>query len=232
VFGIAVGDLVADQDKTPRRDQEVVQAAIAEFYERGYSAATIRDVADHLGINKASLYHYVQSKEDLLRRIVARVHEDSEQVITTVLVPDDISSLERVAYYVRCQVAYNLAHPRLLSVYHREVAQLIGAALEEARDRRRGHDRLVVGLIREAQQAGDIAGHHDPQMLGDFVFMNLVATHRWFQKPRNLPLAEAADRYTEYVMRGVSGVIPYDCTAAVRRLPLAEVSPAESATVR
>jgi AcrR family transcriptional regulator len=219
---------VADREKAPRRDEEVLQAAIAEFYERGYSAATIRDVADRLGINKGSLYHYVESKEALLLRIVRRVHEDSERVITTILVPDEINSLERVAYYVRCQVAYNLAHPRLLSVYHREMSQLTGQGLDDARDRRREHDRLLVGLIREAQQDGDVPGDRDARMLADFVFMNLVATHRWFQKPRQGPLADATDRYTEYVMRGVSGVTPYDCTSSIRALPLAEVSSAEA----
>jgi AcrR family transcriptional regulator len=222
---------VADREKSPRRDEEVLQAAIGEFYERGYSAATIRGVADRLGINKGSLYHYVESKEELLLRIVRRVHDDSNQVVATILVPDDINSLERVAYYVRCQVAYNLAHPRLLSVYHREVSQLTGLGLADARARRREHDRLVVGLIREAQQDGDIAADRDAQMLADFVFMNLVATHRWFQKPRHGALSDAVDRYTDYVMRGLSGVLPYDCTSTVRSLPLAEVSTPETASV-
>jgi AcrR family transcriptional regulator len=222
---------VAERIKAPRRDEEVLQAAIAEFYEKGYSAATIRDVADRLGINKGSLYHYVDSKEALLLRVVHRVHEDSEGVITAILVPDDISSLARIAYYVRCQVAYNLAHPRLLSVYHREISQLTGQGLDDARARRREHDRLVVGLIREAQRDGDVPADRDARLLADFVFMNLVATHRWFQKPQQGPLADAADRYTEYVMRGVSGVMPYDCTSSIRELPLAEASPPEQEPV-
>ena len=52
------------------REHEVVEAAVKVFYEKGYAASTIQDVADVVGVLKGSLYHYISSKEDLLFRIL------------------------------------------------------------------------------------------------------------------------------------------------------------------
>lgn len=42
-----------------RRDGDVLEAAVRVFYERGYSAAAVQDVADELGILKGSLYRLI-----------------------------------------------------------------------------------------------------------------------------------------------------------------------------
>jgi DNA-binding transcriptional regulator YbjK len=51
------------------RSDEILQAAIEIFHQKGYAAASIQDVADTVGVLKGSLYHYIDSKEDLLARI-------------------------------------------------------------------------------------------------------------------------------------------------------------------
>ena len=45
---------------------DIIDAATRIFSERGYHAASMSDIADAVGIRKASLYHHVRKKEDLL----------------------------------------------------------------------------------------------------------------------------------------------------------------------
>lgn len=52
-----------------RRD-ELLDAALAAFSELGYDRATLNDVADRLGVTKGCLYHYFDSKEELLLELV------------------------------------------------------------------------------------------------------------------------------------------------------------------
>jgi len=49
------------------RKTEVEQKASALFREKGYTATSMRDLAQHLGIEAASLYSHIRSKEELLR---------------------------------------------------------------------------------------------------------------------------------------------------------------------
>src|ERR1700685_4450183 len=49
--------------------ERLFDTATALFWREGYSATTTREIAAALGIQQASLYHHMASKEDLLYRI-------------------------------------------------------------------------------------------------------------------------------------------------------------------
>ncbi len=53
----------ADYDE---RKQEIVEAAAALFAERGFNGASVADIAQRGKISKSLIYHYYQSKEDIL----------------------------------------------------------------------------------------------------------------------------------------------------------------------
>ena len=51
--------------------EQILSAAAALFASRGYTAATMNDLAAASGVSKATLYHYVRDKHDLLAQISA-----------------------------------------------------------------------------------------------------------------------------------------------------------------
>lgn len=60
----------------PRTQQRILDAATVLFYEKGYHATTMREVAAAVGIRAASLYNHYPGKEDLLARIAAGTMEE------------------------------------------------------------------------------------------------------------------------------------------------------------
>ena len=73
------------------RGQDVIEAAIRVFHKKGYASASIQDVAAEVGVLKGSLYHYIDSKEDLL----ARIFEDSAGRFEAMLVTRASSTRRR-----------------------------------------------------------------------------------------------------------------------------------------
>ncbi|HYG16143.1 MAG TPA: TetR/AcrR family transcriptional regulator [Bacteroidia bacterium] len=53
---------------TARREQ-IMQTSAQLFSERGYMATSMRDIADKMGIEAASLYNHISGKEDILQEI-------------------------------------------------------------------------------------------------------------------------------------------------------------------
>jgi len=57
--------------KDERKDTaaEILKAARQLFYEKGYEAASTREISARVGISKAALYHHFKNKEEILFRI-------------------------------------------------------------------------------------------------------------------------------------------------------------------
>lgn len=56
----------AKQELVQERQQQILQAAAQVFSEKGFDAATIRDVARAAGVSEGSIYLYFKNKQDLL----------------------------------------------------------------------------------------------------------------------------------------------------------------------
>jgi len=51
------------------RHLEIIEAAAALFAERGYQAASMRDIAEQVGLLGGSLYHHIKSKKELFLQV-------------------------------------------------------------------------------------------------------------------------------------------------------------------
>ena len=157
--------------RTPRRrDGDVLEAAVKVFYERGYSDATVQDVADELGILKGSLYHYIETKEDLLFQLVEEVHAQVEAILDEVKAEEGLEPLERLELYVRRQVEYNLENLERISIYYHDLDPPHRRSARLRQASRRVHDDFVTGLIAAAQKEGKADKAFDARMMANCVF--------------------------------------------------------------
>jgi AcrR family transcriptional regulator len=90
-----------DRRRPEERRSQILDAALHVFAEVGFSAATLREVADAAGVSKGTVFHYFETKEALLTavvrdRVVARLDATRELVRT-----HDGSSTELVRSMVR-----------------------------------------------------------------------------------------------------------------------------------
>jgi AcrR family transcriptional regulator len=61
--------------------QRILEAAMRVFSEKGYRESTMDDVAEVLGVSKAALYRYFESKEELFRAIIEMIGDAAKQSI-------------------------------------------------------------------------------------------------------------------------------------------------------
>jgi len=57
-------------------EDEVLQAALRVFWEKGYEGASLSDLLEAMGLTKSSLYKAFGSKEELFWRVVERYQRD------------------------------------------------------------------------------------------------------------------------------------------------------------
>jgi AcrR family transcriptional regulator len=187
-----------------RRDDEVLAAAVRVFHRSGYSDATVQNIADEVGILKGSLYHYIDTKEDLLFRLFETIHEDARSILAEVSAEGG-AALTRLERYIRRQVAYNIDNLERITVYYHDIDKLTGPRLQQVLEQRREHSRFVAALIADAQRDGSATYHQDPELLCNCVFSTISWTYRWYRPGRGLSKERVIDECTRYAIRGVAG---------------------------
>lgn len=133
------------------RDAEVIEAAVEVFYAKGYSAASIQDVADIVGLLKGSLYHYISSKEDLLFRIFSGSHQQALEIMELVNARG-LPPKEHLAAYLNDIILWYIANVQRVSLYFNEWRYLTGENAEAVRRQRREFSDYVHSLLVAAEE--------------------------------------------------------------------------------
>ncbi len=178
------------------------EAAARIFYEKGYQAATVQDVADALGILKGSLYHYIDSKEDLLFELLVEAHEDVDSILREVAQIDDLSPLATLERYVYEQILFSARNPHKVSVYYADLDRLQGDRRERITARRAEHEAFVRELIASAQREGE-AGEGDPIILANCVFATVIWVYRWYRPEGSIEPEALAQSCAAFAVAGV-----------------------------
>jgi AcrR family transcriptional regulator len=201
----AVATVEALHRPRKRRDQEVIDAAAKVFYERGYADASVQDVADELGILKGSLYHYIETKEDLLFRLLQELHDEVQAILEEVAAVEGLKPLERLALYVRKQVLFNVENLPRVAVYYNDYERLSPERSGRIIARRKLHERYVTEVIEEAQREGDANPDLDAKLLSNLIHGAVIWTYRWYRPGGKVSRDKVADTCAEFVLRGVVG---------------------------
>jgi len=165
-----------------RYDQESLLAVAAQvFTERGYDGTSMEDLAKVTGITKSSIYHHVQSKEELLGIGLDRALDALFAVFDEPASMDG-KAVERLRHVVRRTVEVLVAELPYVSLLLRVRGNT--ATEQRALDRRRTFDRAVRALFAEAIADGDLRAGLDPALTERLVFGMINSTVEWY-RPRS-----------------------------------------------
>jgi TetR/AcrR family transcriptional regulator, cholesterol catabolism regulator len=187
-----------------KRESEVLDAAVAVFWAKGYAAATIQDVADRIGVLKGSLYYYIDSKEGLLERLFDDINR-SARVILADVAALDAPAVARLHAYVERYTTWYLTHFERVSIYFSEWHHLTGERREKQLAQRAEFERFVRSLIEEARDAGAIDPAVDPKHATFFLLGGVHSAATWYSSAGADPPERIAASYARMAV-GLLGV--------------------------
>jgi TetR/AcrR family transcriptional regulator, cholesterol catabolism regulator len=193
--------------KRRNRQVDVMEAAIEVFWRKGYSAASVQDVADSVGVLKGSLYYYIDSKEDLLYRIIQDVHDQSRQILDDV-VKLDATPIEQLHTYIKRHVEWYLDNVAEATVYFRDWCYLTDDRLDEVAKSRRGYDRVIRNLIVAAQDSGAVDPGVDPKYASFYVLAAVNHVPDWYRPDKGDSAAKIAEAYADLTVGTLVGTVP------------------------
>ena len=147
---------VPKQGERRNRDQEVMAAAVRIFFEKGYTGASLQDVATEVGVLKGSLYYYFASKEDLLLRIMKESHAQSEAIYQEIEA-QELAPLDELAALLKALMKWYLGNVERVAIYFNERRRLTGTRLEEVQVEGRRFEQRLYDLLVRAREDGQVS---------------------------------------------------------------------------
>ena len=179
----------------------ILEAAAQIFSQKGYHATSMQDIAEAVHLQKASLYHHVTSKQeilvDLLDRALDLLIKQLGAVVEQDLAPDEKLSLAIHSYIEALADHRQLAVVLLLE--HRSLEPDLRERHIPRRDRFEG---LWRRLIQDGIDKG-VFTQVDPAMATRALLGAMNWTITWYRDDGPCSASEIAGQYANLMIKGL-----------------------------
>jgi AcrR family transcriptional regulator len=181
--------------------REIIEAATALFYERGYHGTSMRELAACVDRTPGNLYHHVASKHELLRLIalgsIEELYDGGQQVLAQWSAASD-----RLTAWVRFHVTYH-AHNRLRAkVGDDQLHALTPQARAEVLAVRDAYEDILRQIVRQgaAEERWPVP---DVSVVVLAIATMCTAVGVWYREGARLTAEEVADIYAGLALGAV-----------------------------
>lgn len=196
------------QEAKEQRRQKFFDAALDEFYEKGFAAGSMDDIAQRAGLSKGTLYLYFTSKEDLFSALIKKLTQPNLETIEMLskTAPSIEVALQGIAKFVP-SVMGQMNLPRLLKVLIGEsqtFPKIISSYKKNIIDKVLG---IITDMLEEANNRGEVTVSN-PELTAKLIMSPFVFSGIWlstFSQHDNskLDLESFFQTHVDYIYKAI-----------------------------
>lgn len=183
-------------ETVPRR---LLSAATKLFADKGYDRTSVQEIVEAAGVTKGAMYHYFDSKDDLLGEIYGRVLRlQTEQLEKVAAAGEPVR--ERVYAAARDVVLSTIADLDDFKIFLQSMHQLSPEKGKAVRAQRRRYHERFRALIEEGQREGVFRDDKPAEIVVDFFFGAVHHLTTWYRENGPLSAASIGEHYAELLL--------------------------------
>lgn len=182
--------------------QLILDEAAKLFRQKGFSGTSMRDLAGEVGIEAASMYNHIKSKDEILELICFRVSGIYISQLAEIEATDT-SYAEKIKALIRLHIRLMIEDGAAVSVGNHDWKYLREPALTEFKQARKQYERGFATLIEQ----GIAAGEFQPVNVSVALFTILSAVRwveLWYRPGRELSAEELEENIVTMLLTGLA----------------------------
>ncbi|MFG2075755.1 TetR/AcrR family transcriptional regulator [Nonomuraea maritima] len=193
------------------KDEPVRQRILAEatrlFAQRGFESTSVQEIVASAGVTKGAMYHYFDSKDDLLHEIYARVLR--MQMDRLARIADGPGTLkERLHRAAADVVETTVANLDDSKIFFRSIHLLAPETQKTVRaERRRYHERFRA-LVAEGQRTGVFGDRVPAEIVVDYFFGSVHHLGSWFHAEGPLTGSQVGQHFADLLLTSLGAGDP------------------------
>lgn len=188
-------------DLRDRKTEALYHQAALAFHEKGYAGTSLAGIAERLGVSKATLYHYVGNKQELLLGCHLAGSDAADRVLAQVP-KAGLNGLQKLRLALRCHLEYILSE-NSASMVVLETSALSPRNFKIVSERRDRFQSGFIRLIAEGIKDGSIV-RCDPKLAAFAVLGGANWVEKWYRSRGPWTRNQIAAAITDMMLRAVA----------------------------
>lgn len=173
------------------------------FWQKGYPATSMKDIAKACNCKPANFYNYFKNKEDILYQVIKSITEQGVSSIQYLQEDEETSPVEQLRSLIKSHFGF-LAGMKQSNVLLSDTGMkyLSREHRQEIIELRDIYDSILRKIIRRGIEAGYFAPTDD-KVVGNLIASVIVRSSIWFSNKGRLSADEVGDIMFNFVYSGI-----------------------------
>ncbi|HEV3413068.1 MAG TPA: TetR/AcrR family transcriptional regulator [Puia sp.] len=176
--------------KNSTKKDVIIEKASKLFREKGFGAASMRDLAEHVGVEAASLYNHIQSKAEILQAICFKIANEFMSNLEVVEASHH-PTLKKMETIIRLHIRMMLDQYEYVYIADHEWRHLPEPYLSNFLNQRRNYRKRLGDLIEDGISKGELKAIEPYTAV--LVILSAVSGIDSWQRSRKTTSAEALE---------------------------------------
>jgi AcrR family transcriptional regulator len=183
------------------RKEQIIDAAALLFKQKGYASTTMRDLATELGIEAASIYHHIKSKEELLEGIC---FDMANKFISNAKEVNDIyfNAEEKLRLAIKLHIETITENQNQSAVFLSEWRNLSEPKHTLFKQLRQQYENQFTIILMDGENE-DIFDQVDKKFAVLSILSTINFVNEWYKPDGKMNAAEIAEKLSNFIMGGL-----------------------------
>jgi len=174
---------------------------------KGFHDMTLRDLADEVGAERASIYYYVAGKEELLADMVLRALLENQAALQEIA-DQTASAADKIRSFIRVLMGrFDRHFPYLYIWVHEDFSRFEGIGKDELDrivDLSQREFEFIESVVGEGIAGGEFVTSLPVGVVAQSVIGLVAWTFRWYEPGHTLSAEQLADGLADIALRGLN----------------------------
>lgn len=188
--------------------EELLSFAAQQFKQNGFRATTLAEIGHKAGLDRATVYYYFGSKEELFRECLRHGVDANIKECTRISEDDELSARDKLqAVIQQLMSAYDANYPNMYVYIQEEMDRIASEKslwAQEIAEQTHRFEQIVLNLIYELRATNEFRQDIPVSLAANAIFGMLNWTHRWYSPGGSHSAREVSDAFAEIFFEGMA----------------------------
>ena len=189
------------KDPTIKRKDQITQIAQNKFREKGYRAVSMRELADHVGIEAASFYNHFDSKESILKEICFRMADEFFKGIEAAVQKEKLPD-KQLTRAIKSHIHVITSNTDASAVFFHDWRHMSEPFLSQFKELRKKYEAIFRKIIQEGMNK-NIFDQLDETFTVLTIFSSLNWVYEWYDPKGKFTPDQIAENLSKLILDGM-----------------------------